>query len=75
MPIPMSAMQIADDLAERIRGGEYPPGSKLPSYRDLMDLYDVGYTTIATVIVILKERGAVVGVQGRGVFVPEGRRR
>jgi DNA-binding GntR family transcriptional regulator len=71
----MSAMQIADDLAERIRGGEYPPGSKLPSYRDLMDLYDVGYTTIATVIVILKERGAVVGVQGRGVFVPEGRRR
>lgn len=67
MPIPMSAAQIADDLADRIRGGEYPRGTKLPTYRELMDLYDVGYTTAATVVIMLKERGVVVGAPGRGV--------
>jgi DNA-binding GntR family transcriptional regulator len=68
-PIPPSAAQIADDLVDRIRSGEYPPGSRLPAYRELANLYDVGMTTISTVIVMLKARGFVVGAQGRGVFV------
>lgn len=71
MPIPMSAAMIADDLAERIAAGEYPPGSQLPTYRALSRLYGVGYTTISVVVLMLKERGVVVGVPGRGVFVPE----
>jgi GntR family transcriptional regulator len=71
VPLPMSAAQIADDLADRIRAGEYPPGSQMPTYRALMGLYGVGYTTIATVILMLRQRGTVVGVPGRGVFVPE----
>ncbi|MEH0830651.1 GntR family transcriptional regulator, partial [Micromonospora sp. CPCC 205714] len=29
--------QIADDLAERIASGEFPPGSKLPSRRELIE--------------------------------------
>lgn len=71
MPIPMSAIQIADDLAERIKRGEYPPGTRMPTYRDLMELYDISYTTVAAVIVRLKERGMVVGVHGKGVYVAE----
>lgn len=67
----MSSEDIARDLAERIRAGEYPPGSQLPPYRVLAELYNVGMTTIARVMVILRERGVVVGVPGRGVFVPE----
>lgn len=71
MPIPMSATDIAADLTERIRDGEYPAGSQLPTYRELMRLYDVGYTTIATVMLMLRERGVVVGVPGRGTYVPD----
>lgn len=71
MPIPMSATEIADDLAERIELGEYAPGEQLPTYRELARLYNVGETTITTVILMLKQRGVVVGVRGRGTFVPE----
>jgi GntR family transcriptional regulator len=65
----MTADEIADDLADRIQAGEYKPGSRLPTYRDLMDLYDVGYTTIYNVVVRLRARGLVRGAQGRGVYV------
>lgn len=69
--VPMSSGQIADDLAARIAAGEYPPGSKLPSYAELGQLYNVASSTAARVILILRERGIVVGVPGRGVYVPD----
>lgn len=69
--IPMSSEQIVDDLTARIRGGEYPPGTQLPTYQSLSDLYDVSPATIAIVMRILRERGVVIGVRGRGTFVPE----
>ena len=71
MPIPMSAIEIADDLEERIRAGEYAKGEQLPTYQHLARLYNVGESTIFQVIVRLKERGVVIGVRGRGTFVPE----
>lgn len=71
MPVPMSADEIVEDLTERIHGGEYPPGSQMPTYHTLQKLYGVSYTTIYTVIKILKDRGTLVGKQGRGTFVPE----
>jgi len=71
MPIPMSSVQIADDLAARIRSGEYPPGERLPSYAELAELYDVSVSTVQQVLVRLKERGLVVGLQGRGTYVSD----
>lgn len=68
--IPMSSDQIVNDLAERIRIGEYKPGEQLPTYAVLSKLYDVSPATIAIVMRILRERGLVVGVPGRGTFVP-----
>lgn len=68
--VPMSAVQIADDLASRIKAGEYQPGDKLPSYSQLAELYSVKHGTIARVMLILRDRGVVVGAPGRGVFVP-----
>jgi DNA-binding GntR family transcriptional regulator len=67
----MSSEDIARDLAHRIRRGEYPPGTQLPTYASLAETYSVSPATIALVIRILKERGVVV-VRGRGTFVPEG---
>lgn len=69
--IPMSSDQIVSDLAERIRLGEYEPGSQLPTYATLAVLYDVSPATIAIVIRILRDRGLVIGVRGRGTYVPE----
>lgn len=71
VPRPMTAAQIADDMADRIRAGEYAPGERLPSYRELGDLYQRSYSTIAKAILILKERGLVEGFAGMGVFVRE----
>jgi len=67
----MTAEQIAADLTERIRRGEYKPGTQLPPYRVIADLYDVSFSTIARVMTLLRERKVVVGIPGRGVFVPE----
>jgi GntR family transcriptional regulator len=71
MTIPLSYRGIANDLAERIRIGEYPPGSKIPSYRQLATLYSVHISTAQKAVMALEERGVVVGVPGRGVFVRE----
>lgn len=67
----MSSDQIAADLTERIRRGEYAPGSQLPTYAALAALYSVSESTISTVMRLLRERRVVVGVAGRGTFVPE----
>lgn len=67
----MTSAQIVDDLAERIRLGEYEPGTQLPTYAALAGLYDVSPATIAIVIRILRDRGVVVGVPGRGTYVAE----
>ena len=65
----MTYEQIADDLAARIRSGEYPPHTKLPSNRELSDLYSVSMGTVAKVQTVLRERGLTYGVPGAGVFV------
>lgn len=69
MPIPLSYREIADDLAARMESGEYPAETLLPSYRELADLYSVSVTTIQQALRLLRDRGLIVGRQGRGVFV------
>lgn len=65
----MTYEQIADDLAGRIVSGEYPPHTKLPSNRQLADLYSVSTATIERVHIVLRERRMTYGVPGSGVFV------
>lgn len=71
VPILLTYRQIADDLAVRIATGEYAPGAKLPTYQELADLYSVGVTTAARAYAVLVDRGVVVGMAGRGMFVPD----
>jgi GntR family transcriptional regulator len=66
----MSAAQIVEDLADRIASGEYgPPHTQLPTYQALARLYNVGFGTIARVLLILRDRGVVYGLQGKGTYV------
>ncbi|MFC7242335.1 winged helix-turn-helix domain-containing protein [Catellatospora aurea] len=69
--IPMSSTQIAQDITARIQSGEYPPGSQLPTIAALADLYNVSDGTISRVMIVLRTQGTVIGVPGRGTFVPD----
>ena len=69
LPEHLSYRGIADDLADRIRSGEYPPGARLPSTAQLAVLYSVNRSTIVRAVGLLHYAGLVEGVQGVGVFV------
>lgn len=61
--------QVAADLRERITAGEYAPGARLPSERELVDSYGVSRPTIRDAVNLLRTEGVVVAEHGRGVFV------
>ena len=62
-----SYVQVADDIARRIEIGEI--SRKLPSERALAEEYEVAYTTVRHAMKILRERGVIVTIHGRGTFV------
>lgn len=62
---------IVSALREEILSGKREPGSKLPTYDALMEIYGVTRPTIARVLSTLRMQG-LVNVQGsRGVFIAE----
>lgn len=61
--------QVAADLREKITSGEYAPGQRLPSERELVDAYQVSRPTIRDAINLLRTEGVVAAEHGRGVFV------
>ena len=69
MAAPLSYRGIADDIQRRIDAGEYPPGSALPSYRDLARAYGVSVSTTQRALGLLHDRGSITGVPGRGIYV------
>ncbi len=60
-------VQVADDVQRRIAEGEIT--AKLPSERSLAEEYGVAYTTVRHAMAVLRERGIIVTVHGRGTFV------
>jgi DNA-binding GntR family transcriptional regulator len=68
--------QVADHIAARIASGELTPGAKLPAERDMAVEYQVAYDTIRRATALLRQRGLIITIVGRGTFVvPEGERR
>lgn len=62
-------MQLAASLRAKIEGGEYPPGSKLPSERKLMELYEASRNTVRLGLQRLVAEGLVFPSQGRAYMV------
>lgn len=60
---------IRNDLLAMIRGGEYQPGEKLPSGRELRERYDCSQTTVNAAIDWLKATRYVRGYAGSGWYV------
>jgi GntR family transcriptional regulator len=61
--------RIASDIRDKIKSGALPSGSKLPSTRELCDLYSVSTTVVRLAVVVLKSEGLVEGISGKGVYV------
>jgi GntR family transcriptional regulator len=62
-------VRVADDIAARIASGELAPGTRLRAERDLATHYGVAYGTIRRATQLLRERGLIVTIHGRGTFV------
>jgi DNA-binding GntR family transcriptional regulator len=66
-----ASVQIADDLRLRIEGGEFAPGARLPSIRELATQYGVASMTAQGALQRLRDEHRVHS-SGRGHFVGEG---
>lgn len=62
---------LADHVAARIATGELQPGTRLPAERDLAAEYGVAYMTVRRAAQVLRERGLIVTVHGKGTFVAQ----
>ena len=70
-PLRLLYVQIAEHIAARIEAGELAPGTKLPPERELAGEYGSAYNTMRSAMEVLRERGLVVTMHGRGTFVAE----
>lgn len=62
-------LQLADHIAGRIERGDLAAGARLPAERDMAAEYGVSYDTVRRATAVLRDRGLIVTIVGRGTFV------
>ena len=62
-------VQIAEDIRGKIASGEYGPGSRLPSNRDLSEHYHVAAETIRQALDVLRGGKLIATQSTRGTYV------
>jgi GntR family transcriptional regulator len=62
-------VQVAADLEADIDAGRLRPDTRLPNEAELSEQYGVSRVTVRRAIALLRERGKVVTVHGRGTYV------
>ena len=62
-------VQVQANLAKFITSGEWAPGMKIPSERDLSRILGVSRVTVRQAIAVLVEDGLLYRVHGKGTFV------
>src|SRR4051794_7219619 len=63
---------IADQIVALIRGGVFPPGSRLPGERELAERFNVSRVTIREAEIALQAVGVIKIKTGSGVYVCDG---
>ncbi|RKT17989.1 GntR family transcriptional regulator [Streptomyces sp. 1114.5] len=61
--------QVAAAMRQAIAGGEWPPGTQLPTETDLAQKYGVSRPTVRLAVAALRSEGQLDVKQGRGTFV------
>lgn len=64
-------LQIKEKIVEQILKGELKPGEKIPSERELCELYGVSRITVRQALKEATEDGFLFSVQGKGTFVED----
>ncbi len=64
-------LRVAEELRRRIRDGDLPPGSRLPSRAELVRAHGVGPNVAISAVRLLMAEGLVHGRVGSGVYVRE----
>jgi GntR family transcriptional regulator len=67
--IPPVYIQIRDILAEKIKSGEFISGDKLPSERELSEIYSISRMTARNALTQLVDSGYAYRLKGKGTFV------
>ncbi|MDJ1132063.1 GntR family transcriptional regulator [Streptomyces iconiensis] len=65
-------LRIRNELEARIRSGELPPGTRLPTEAELQEQHGIGRATAQRVLHELAQAGLVERHRRRGTFVTEG---
>jgi GntR family transcriptional regulator len=71
-PNRLPSHQVADDLRQRIKSGEWQPGEQLPSVAKLAAQYGVVKSTAFKAVHILTDEGLLNVVPNWGVFISSG---
>src|SRR6201989_2171475 len=69
--VPPGYKDVVDALAADIRAGKIPPGTRLPTHRELAAREGLALVTATRVYAELAAMGLVSGEAGRGTFVRE----
>lgn len=69
MPRVPHRKRIADDIREKIRSGEWPPGHQLPSERELIAYYGTSAEPVRFALSRLEAEGLIEGHQGKARYV------
>lgn len=67
-------IDISQQIYQKIISGDYLPGAKLPSEKELIEEWQVSRITIRKAIANLVQQGVVVTHQGKGTFITEKRK-
>jgi DNA-binding FadR family transcriptional regulator len=70
-PDRFASRRLADILRAEIRNGTYPPGARMPSYRQLRDVHHVAQNTAQAAVRLLAAEGLVAIRAARGAYVRE----
>lgn len=63
--------KIYNDIVEGIRTNQYPPGSKLPSEKELSERYNVSRITSKKALEMLADQNLISRMAGKGSYVLE----
>ncbi|MGB3718027.1 MAG: FadR/GntR family transcriptional regulator [Hyphomicrobiaceae bacterium] len=73
-PVRNLTLEVVEQIANEIRSGNLPPGSRLPTEHELMATLGVSRTVVREAIAALRAEGLVISRQGAGVFVTDASR-
>jgi DNA-binding GntR family transcriptional regulator len=62
-------VQVADVIAARITDGTYLPDRPIPSESHIQQEFGIARDTVRAAVGVLRERGLVVTVRGKGTYV------